>query len=73
MSECTHDILTWDKNCDYYRCGKCGAFVDPQNNYEDFDDHDLTCPECGGTGGNKWDDGVTDCDYCDGEGYLWWL
>lgn len=31
------------------------------------------CPQCNGTGGNKWDDGITPCPHCDGEGYEWWL
>lgn len=40
---------------------------------DDFDDdggyEDNTCPFCYGTG-QDWD--LTPCDYCDGEGYLWW-
>lgn len=32
-----------------------------------------TCPHCNGTGGDPWNDGITPCEYCDGEGYLWWL
>lgn len=40
----------------------------------DYDEDlcDLTCEACDGTGGNPWDDGVTPCPECDGEGYLWW-
>lgn len=36
----------------------------------DFDDDPSVpdCPICGGTG---WDIDAP-CDYCDGEGYLWW-
>jgi DnaJ-class molecular chaperone len=32
-----------------------------------------TCPNCHGTGGEPYDDGITPCEKCDGEGYLWWL
>lgn len=32
----------------------------------------LTCRNCSGTGGEPFDDGVTPCEHCDGEGYYWW-
>ncbi|MCP4493161.1 MAG: hypothetical protein GY820_38555 [Gammaproteobacteria bacterium] len=45
--------------------------------YEDSDtndgDEDLNCGYCSGTGGDRWNDGATQCPYCDGEGYKWWL
>ncbi len=42
---------------------------------DDFDDgdEDWICEYCAGTGGDRWDDGVTRCQHCDGEGYKWWL
>lgn len=46
---------------------------------DDFDgwdgeqhERDLTCPHCSGTGGDPWNDGITPCEFCDGEGYEWW-
>ena len=30
------------------------------------------CPKCDGSGRNRFDDGLTDCEHCDGEGYEWW-
>lgn len=34
--------------------------------------HDVTCRFCDGTGGDPWNDGITHCPECDGEGYAWW-
>ena len=39
----------------------------------DEEEEDLTCPHCGGSGGEPLDDGCTPCEYCDGEGYQYWL
>lgn len=33
-------------------------------------DEDLTCPACGGDG---MEDDSMPCEYCDGEGYKWWM
>ena len=44
----------------------------PDFEYDD-DEKDLTCPHCGGSGGEPLDDGCTPCEYCDGEGYQYWL
>ena len=41
--------------------------------YDDDGYEDHTCPVCDGTGGDPWNDGITPCDYCDGEGCLWWM
>ena len=30
------------------------------------------CRHCSGTGGEPFDDFVTPCSHCDGEGYHWW-
>lgn len=51
-----------------------GDNLTTSSDLSDFDDDHgyATCPECDGTGDNKWDDGITPCDYCNGEGYLWW-
>lgn len=43
----------------------------------EFDDgdrsgDDRTCPACSGTGGDPMNDYILPCEYCDGEGYLWW-
>jgi hypothetical protein len=38
----------------------------------DCEDEDLTCPECGGSGADSWE-GFMPCEFCDGEGYRWWL
>lgn len=40
--------------------------------YFDDDEPDRTCQYCSGTGGNPWDDGITPCQKCNGEGYEWW-
>lgn len=42
---------------------------------EGFEEFEPTpvCPNCHGTGGEPYDDGVTPCEHCDGEGYQWWL
>jgi len=60
----------WDRGIEEYVCCNCGQMINPD---EHGPDADRECPECGGTGENKWDDGITACDYCDGEGYLWWM
>ncbi len=39
----------------------------------DYGPRDTTCPYCSGTGGDPWNDGVTPCEHCDGEGYEWWM
>jgi DnaJ-class molecular chaperone len=41
---------------------------------EGFEEFEPTpvCPNCHGTGGEPYDDGVTPCEHCDGEGYEWW-
>lgn len=44
----------------------------PDFEYDD-EEEDLTCPHCGGSGGGPLDDGCTPCEYCDGEGYQYWL
>lgn len=50
------------------------AMTDAQDDDDcDDDEGPPTCPHCSGTGGNPWDDGITPCEYCDGEGYEWWL
>jgi hypothetical protein len=40
--------------------------------YDDSQERDLTCRACSGTGGDPWNDGITPCERCDGEGYQWW-
>lgn len=39
---------------------------------DDGDVRDVTCRICSGTGGDPWNDGITPCEHCDGEGYAWW-
>jgi len=41
--------------------------------YDDDQEPDRTCKNCGGTGGEPYDDYITPCEECDGEGYYWWL
>lgn len=36
-------------------------------------EEDTTCRNCGGVGGEPYDDYCTPCEECDGEGYYWWL
>lgn len=57
-----------DETCGYV-CVECGAFLVDDDEDEDYED-DVTCPVCYGTG--FLEENVGDCDYCDGEGYLWW-
>lgn len=44
--------------------------------YDDWDGEsgrrDITCSECSGTGGDRWNDFITPCQFCDGEGVRWW-
>ena len=44
----------------------------PDFEYDD-EEEDLTCPHCGGSGSEPLDDGCMPCEYCDGEGYQYWL
>lgn len=38
---------------------------------EEYEDStDRTCPECNGSGGDKWNDGVIPCKFCHGAGYI---
>jgi len=39
---------------------------------DDGEVHDMTCPQCGGSGRDDWNDGIMPCEHCDGEGYEWW-
>lgn len=39
---------------------------------DEYEERDLTCRHCSGTGGDRWNDGITPCEHCDGEGYEWW-
>lgn len=39
----------------------------------DLAEEETTCPHCDGTGGDPWNDFCTPCEFCDGEGYKWWL
>ena len=50
------------------------AWLDEQWDDWDGDDtpRDLTCRACSGAGGDPWNDGITPCEACDGEGYEWW-
>lgn len=57
-----------DDVTDDYVCVECGGHL--MDDEEDFEDDDLTCPVCHGTG--YLEENLGDCDYCDGEGYLWW-
>ena len=50
----------------------CACDVDDSDLGPDGEE-DLTCPHCSGTGGEPLDDGITPCEYCDGEGYLYWM
>mgnify|MGYP001168822963 CR=1 FL=1 len=50
----------------------CTCYVDDTDLGDDGEE-DLTCPHCSGTGGEPLDDGITPCEYCDGEGYLYWM
>lgn len=53
-----------------------GPIVNPEaTDYvdDDWDEEDRTCPNCGGDGGEPFDDYCTPCEECDGEGYKWWL
>ena len=46
----------------------------PKEVWDDYfdDEPDRTCTYCGGDGGDPWNDGITECPECDGEGYRWW-
>lgn len=50
-------------------CTDCGGQIDTSRWEDEPDDE---CPYCHGTGGDPWNDGITPCPECDGEGYLWW-
>lgn len=50
-------------------CNGCDECTDYD---EDESPRDLTCTHCSGTGGDPWNDGITPCEFCDGEGYEWW-
>lgn len=39
---------------------------------QDDEERDASCPRCNGTGGEPYDDGITPCEHCDGEGYEYW-
>lgn len=48
---------------------------DEEDHYFHDDDDEVrnvTCQFCSGTGGDPWNDGITPCEHCDGEGYEWW-
>ena len=48
---------------------------DAEDNYfhdDDDEPRNLTYEYCSGTGGNPWDDYITQCPRCDGEGYKYW-
>jgi hypothetical protein len=52
---------------DTWYCVDCGLEV--EETYE-IETVDKWCPECGG--GGFADDGIGDCDYCGGDGVVWW-
>jgi hypothetical protein len=47
---------------------------DPFDDYyaEEAEGENVNCEYCGGDGGDPWNDGITECPECDGEGYYWW-
>jgi hypothetical protein len=72
----------WCPDCGLPRgvcaCGEMRA----SNQFDDWGDDDYEdddeegnrqhiCLECAGTG-ESWD-GLGTCEYCDGEGYKWWM
>ena len=46
--------------------------LSPRDYTQDDEDREYTCPWCHGTGGDPYDDGITPCEHCDGEGYEYW-
>jgi hypothetical protein len=48
---------------------------EPESEFIDYDEDepDLTCPECSGTGGDPYNDYCTPCEFCGGEGLMYWL
>ena len=58
--ECSHDI------CESVMAGApCEMRI-----YDDDDDLNDTCPECGGTGTDRYNDHILECPKCGGEGTL---
>ncbi|MCU0943585.1 MAG: hypothetical protein MUE35_13680 [Hydrogenophaga sp.] len=57
-----------------YARGVLAAMVglDDWEDWDDEPDRGLTCPACGGSGRDEWNDGILPCEECDGEGYQWW-
>lgn len=58
---------------DTNHCFACGYPNENEfdSDYEDYEDYiDRTCPECGGSGGDRWNDGVVPCKVCFGSGIV---
>lgn len=74
MDELTCKIATQGhcEDCDH-PCQEYFEFMRDTTRDDDgdgFDDDDLTCTHCHGTGQAP---DLTECLFCDGEGYKWWV
>lgn len=54
-----------------FTCANDEAMREWIEDAEGEDQHGDTCPECGGSGVDKWES-FRECEYCQGEGYVWW-
>lgn len=67
MNMWAHDRLYGQQEDDMARLEWAGDEEDDKH-YDDLTDR--TCPECNGSGGDKWNDGVVPCKFCHSAGYI---
>lgn len=67
-----HRVAAAKAQQEYSELMHAQAAMDDDWDWDDDYVRSATCPVCLGSGGDPWNDGVTPCEYCDGEGYEWW-
>jgi DnaJ-class molecular chaperone len=65
-----HVVRPWPFMSTDERCAPAATPQPVEDEREERDESDRTCPECHGDGGDKWNDYTLPCPLCNGERFV---